>query len=135
MFNIQRSKSGIPTLTENGGGETNTGSAQVIAGPRGEKVKPLFIPRGYSNQDHAIFVLKVGMIVVKAWHDRNGEGASAYKITKIGTPTDPDAVESEKIAEYENGDGNFPDWLEAARQAALKKSHSYHCRSPFYIGE
>ncbi len=58
----ERSRSGLPTVTESGGGMTNTGYATVIASADGTALKPLFVPKGYANQEHAIFVLRSGSI-------------------------------------------------------------------------
>ena len=128
-----RSKTNLPVIAENGGGMSNTGSATVICGTHGEALKPLFIPKGYSNGDHALFVAKLDMVVVFAGHDRSGESVSVNRIVSIGTDSDPDEIVLEKMYEYENGDGNIPEGFEAAAQAALEKSKSYHCRSPFFV--
>jgi hypothetical protein len=130
-----RSKTNLPVIAENGGGMSNTGDATIICGANGEALKPLFIPRGYSNGDHALFVAKPGMMVVFAGHDRSGESVSVNRIITIGTENEPDEIVLEKLYEYENGDGNIPEAFEAAAQAALEKSKAYHCRSPFYVAE
>lgn len=130
MFTVGRSKTGLATFSESGGGSTNTGGATVLAGAHGEKLKPLFVPRGYSNGNHAIFVLRVGMYIVDAVHDRGGEQVNVYRVVGINAD---DTVEAELIAEYKNGDGNIPDFLESAADAALGKSHCYHCREPHYV--
>ncbi|HUV95768.1 MAG TPA: hypothetical protein VMX14_13215 [Anaerolineae bacterium] len=121
---VKRSKSGLPTLTECGGGATSTGSAQIIAGTDGRPVKPQFIPRGYSNGDHATFVIEPGMHVVEASHDRHGERATVHRIARING----DEAVLETVAEYENGDGNVPPSLQDAVDAAIAKAHHYHCR-------
>ncbi len=75
-----RSKSGQPTTTENGGGMTNTGSATIVCGADGQKLKPLFIPRGYSNGDHAIFVIEPGKThLIHASRDQGGERRGSGK--------------------------------------------------------
>ena len=133
QYSVGRSKSGLPTITESGGGATNTGNADVICGPNGEKVKPLFVPRGYSNGDHALFVARVGMHIVSASHSRRGESATVYKITAIGDGDRQDDLVTDVVGEYEDGDGNIPDFLQAAVDAALEKSHCYHCRSAYFV--
>lgn len=130
---VGRSKTGLPTLCESGGGMTNTGSAVVICGTNGEKVKPLFVPRGYANSDHAIFVVCPGMHVVEAYHDRGGERITVYRIDAIGVEDDADSVKFHEVASWENGDGNLGDAFEAAATAALQKSYCYHCREAHYI--
>ena len=132
-FQIARTKTGKPTVCEHGGGMTNTGSATVIAGKDGERLAPLFVPKGYCNGTHAEFIARVGMYIVEASRSRNGESATAWKIKAIGKPGKKDDLIAERVAVYENGDGNFPEFLEAAKDAALEKSRCYHCRKPHYI--
>ncbi len=120
---VTRSKSGRPTLTENGGGMTNTGHATIICGANGQKLKPLFIPRGYSNGDHAIFIAKPGQThLVHASRDRSGENAVVEKV--IGIDAD-DNLEVSVVGEYENGDGNIPSNFQDAVDAALRKCRAY----------
>jgi len=123
-ISVNRSKSGLPTITENGGGASNTGSAQIVVGASGKAVKPLFIPRGYANGDHAIFVVKPGMYIVRASRDRDGERATAYRIARL----DGDTAILVVVGEHENGDGDIPDVLQDAVKAALEKAQCYHCR-------
>lgn len=134
-MNVSRSKSGLPTICESGGGMTNTGCATVICGHEGEKIEPLWVPRGYSNGEHAGFVAKQGMCIVEADHDRSREYVSVRVIHRIGNKDDPDELFLELIGEWENNDGTIPARFEAARKAALGKSYCYHCREPHYILE
>lgn len=126
---VGRSKSRLPTITENGGGMSNTGSATIVCGSNGEKIKPLFVPRGYSNGDHAIFVARPGMCIISAGHSRQYETVIVKRIVKIVG----DELELVIVGEWENGDGTIPAEFEAAQKAAMDKAHCYHCRSPFYI--
>jgi len=129
-----RSKTGLPVIRECGGGSTNTGFAEVVAGVNGEALKPLFIPRGYSNAEHALFVARSGMHLVQAEHGKWGESVTVRRVRGIGNEEDTDILITELVAEYENGDGNIPDYLQAAADAALEKARCYHCREPHYIG-
>lgn len=130
MSTVGRSKSGLATVTENGGGMTNTGFSTIVCGADGEKLKPLFVPRGYSNGDHAIFVVKPGEThLCHASRGRWGESVSVEKITGL----DDDTLLTEKVGDYENGDGDIPPAFKEAITAALRKAKAYHCRSPFYI--
>lgn len=114
---------------------TNTGSATIVCGPGGEPLKPLFIPKGYSNGGHASFVARQGLMIVDAGHDRGGERATISQVVKIGTDdgTDPDKLILQELFNYENGDGNVPEYLQAAVDAALAKSSCYHCREPHFV--
>jgi len=129
---VERSKTGLATFCESGGGMTSTGSATVVCGMNGEKLKPLFVPRGYSNGKHAIFVVRPGMYIINAGNSKAGERAVAHQILGIGTTEDPDELVTIVVAEYENGDGNVPEQLQSAVEAALAKSNCYHCHSVFY---
>jgi hypothetical protein len=81
---VSRSKSGLPTITENGGGMSNTGYATVICGANGQALKPLFVPRGYSNGDHAIFVVRPGEThLAHASRGKWGESVTIEKVTDI----------------------------------------------------
>lgn len=130
---VERSKSGLPTITENGGGMTNTGYATVVCGDRGEALKPLFVPRGYSNGDHAIFVVKPGEThLVHASRDRGGESCLVEKVISL---TDDDSLVTELVGEYEDGDGNIPPPFQSAVDAAHRKTRCYHCRKAhYYLG-
>lgn len=130
---VDRSRTGLPTITEQGGGMSNTGGAIIVCGEHGERLTPLFVPKGYSNGDHAIFVAKVGMHLVESGHDRRGEVVGAHRIIAIGTIDDPDGLEFETVGEWENGDGNIPEFLKAAQVASSEKAHCYHCREPHFI--
>lgn len=130
-FKITRSRTGLPVVSEHGGGATNSGSSTIIAGENGEALKPLFVPRGSCGGDHALFVAKKGMWIIQASHGRNYEDVFCYQVKSI----QKDDVLCKLVYVYENGDGDIPDWLQDAASAALKKSHAYHCRYACYIKE
>lgn len=130
MYYVERSKTGMPTITENGGGATNTGNAQVVCGANGNALKPLFVPRGYSCGIHAIFVVRMGMCIVEASRDRRGESVRVSRVARIN---DDDTLTLSLLFEYENGDSNIPPSFQEAANAALEKSRCYHCRKPHYI--
>jgi hypothetical protein len=130
---VRRSQTGLPVIAESGGGMSNTGEACVICGAKGEKVKPLFVPKGYSNREHALFVARAGMCIVSAWHNRGGEGITISRIMKVGTQEDPDLLVLEEVGSFQNGDGNIPKDFSNAATMALEKSKTYHCREAMYI--
>jgi len=129
---ITRSKSGLPTVTECGGGMKNTGYATIVCGATGKRLKPLFVPKGRSNGDHAIFVVIPGVThLVGASVSRQKEIATIEKIVAID---EDDNLLTEIVGEYENGDyGNVPNKFKAAVQAAIKKGQCYHCREAHYL--
>ncbi len=128
-----RSKSGLPIVAESGGGATNTGKARIVCGSAGGSLRPLFVPRGYSNGEHALFVVDRSTVIVEASHDRNGEYVKVSRVTNVGTINDPEEVILELVGKYENGDGNIPEQYAEAVNAALSKSKCYHCREPHFI--
>ena len=119
---------------ESGGGATNTGGATIVCGPTGEMVEPLFVPKGYCNDNHAVFVAQPGMCLVEAAMGCRGEDVTVYRIITIGTPDDPDALILEEVCSYADGDWNgfLADFRRAA-EAALSKSMCYRCREPHYV--
>lgn len=130
---VQRSRTGLPTMSERGGGMTHTGSCTIICGAKGEPLRPIFVPRGSCGGDHAIFVVKPGYYILDAWHDRDSEKVCAYKILAIGTEEGADFLQLEEVGAYENGDTDLPPFLNDAVKAATDKSHCYHCREPHYV--
>ena len=128
---VQRTKTGKPYATENGGGASNTGRAQIVCGANGERITPLFVPKGYSNGDHAEFLVLKGMCIIRAGRSRNGEHAEVFRIKGIRKGTD--TADLELVGEMENNDGNIPAEFSEAVAAALGKAHCYHCREPHYI--
>jgi hypothetical protein len=63
---LQRTQKGYPALWEGGGGYSSTGKVQVIAGPHGEKKRPVYIrQRGeLAGKEHALFVVEPEDLVV-----------------------------------------------------------------------
>jgi hypothetical protein len=134
-LNVRRSKTGLPTLEESGGGATNTGGCIVVCGSRGEKLRPIYRPKGTAFGDHAIFVVTENVHVIQQSHSREGETISVWRITGIGTADDPDVLQLENVGEFKSGDGDIPDYLKDAAEAASLKGHCYHCRHAHYAEE
>ena len=178
---VGRSKTGLPTVSESGGGATNTGGCRIICGANGERIRPLFVPRGYAQGEHAVFVAKVGLHIIEQSHSRAGETLTVWRITGIGGKVsrlvtreeifkkkygdsssplpgetyqgyseddlvrlfgaaspfveeyDPDTLELIEVGEWENGDGNIPEFLGNAAKAASEKGRCYHCREAHYV--
>jgi hypothetical protein len=128
-----RTKQGQPALWEFGGGMANTGQAQIIAGPLGESLTPVYVKRSGSLAcgDHAMFAVNVGDIVVRAYHHRADFAISIARITAL----DSDAF-LEPLHTYDQGQWNKqPDVCEYrdALTAAIDKARCYHCREPHHI--
>ncbi len=129
---IDRSNSGLPTAAECGGGATNTGSATIYTGPSGEKPVAIYIPRkGYSNGNHAIIPLRVGMYRLEASRSRDYERVQVWRVVGF----EGEVALLEYVGEYRNGDSNLPDFFSVPVAAALDKSNCYHCRSAHYVTE
>ena len=129
---IHRTKSGLPALWERGGGSRNTGRVTIVADSKGRPKRPIYIKRrGHlANGDHALFVVKVGDLVITADHHRRDFNVQIHRITSIKG----DTAELELVNEFSEGqwdnDNKYPD----AVQAAMDKATCYHCREPHYVG-
>ena len=132
-FVIERSKRGIPCMWECGGGYSNTGKSQIIAGKNGEAKQPIYIRRRgeLACCEHALIPISVGDYVISASHHRVDFEIFVYRITEILK----EEASTEKIAEFSNDEwgAELPAFLEAAVQAAMQKATCYHCRRPHFI--
>lgn len=71
--NITRSKRGIPCLWENGGGYSNTGTAQIITDGQGYAKRAIYV-RTHGDLacgDHALIPVQTGDHVVTVYRHRN----------------------------------------------------------------
>lgn len=111
----------MKTLTEGGGGSSNTGQATIIAGPAGEKL--VATSKGsYAQGDHALFEVDDNFIIVNVGWRRRDILPFAWTATRVS---------GEFVA-----DGHLatdaPGWLQPAVTAALEKVQCYHCRETHY---
>lgn len=124
---------------------SNTGDAQIIAGPNGEPKKPVYVRRrGHlACEEHALFIVAPGDIVVQADHHRRDFRTTVYRIKSIEEVKDdwsgknfPAAI-VEKLHEFDMGEWDVepPENLLPAIDAAEEKATCYHCRSPHYVKE
>ena len=133
-INCSLSKYGLPTLTENGGGSTNTGSAVIIASSKGSKKKPIYIPTkgDLSNRDHAFFVVKEGDKYVEVNHQNHDFTINVYEIETINV--NEKEVTLKLLESY--SEDNFLEYSHSTFKEAIKhginKSTTYHCRFPFF---
>lgn len=131
---IHKTKRGLPALWEEGGGYSNTGRAVIIAGSQGEALTPLYIRRGghLAGREHALFVIKPGYFIIKAYQSRCDFHILIYVIQSINT--EKGIAEIELKHEFDEGEWDVepPDFLKDAISAAKKKALCYHCRSPHY---
>lgn len=122
-YRVEYSRAGLPCMWESGGGSTNTGGSKIICAPSGCKKKAIYIPRGghLSNGEHALIPIAVGDIIIFHSHDRKGGETKTLKIKKIvGEKAYTETVEMQ-------------DCFKVAVEAAIKKSHTYHCRDAMYV--
>lgn len=82
---LELSRSGIPCLWESGGGMTNTGEAVIIAGPSGEKKKPIHIrKRGHlACGEHALIPVEAGDYIITTYRHRAEYQNDVYKIANV----------------------------------------------------
>jgi hypothetical protein len=138
VFVCERTKKGYPALWEMGGGYTNTGEAQIVAGPQGEKLKPIFIKtKGHrANGQHALFVVQPGyyVVIVGYWNKQDPPyNVTVYQIKQfIEFAENPDYPEDKKLLALSSRVVSPPDFLQSAIEAAVGKARCYHCREPHY---
>jgi len=121
-YRVEYSRAGLPCMWESGGGSTKTGGSKIICAPNGLPKKAIYIPRGghLSNGEHALIPVAVGDIIIFHSHDRKGGETEILKIKKIvGEKAYTETIEMQDC--YKN-----------AVEAAVKKSHTYHCRDAMY---
>jgi len=131
-ISIERSRTGLPCLWEQGGGATNTGSAQVVAGRDGSPKRPIYVRRrgSLSSGEHALIPIELHDVVVYADHHRQDFYVEVARIVEI---RDEEAV-VEPIATFDEGEWNrdLPSELKSAVEAAMEKAVCYHCREPHF---
>lgn len=135
---LERTKKGLPALWEQGGGATNTGTAQIICGAHGEKLRAVYVPTGghLSNGQHALLVVALGCYVIRANHHRRDFSITVDQITGFGIDDGgADVAELENVSVFDQGewDLDVPEYLLEAVDAAMRKSRCYHCRGPYFI--
>lgn len=132
---IERTKKGFPAMQEAGGGYTNTGDAVIIANSDGTAKKPVYIRRRgpLACENHALFVVKLGDIVVEANHHREDFDIRIWRIDQILN----EEVQLCLVNEYNQGEQEVdpPAFLQAAVEAAKEKATCYHCRGPHFVKE
>ena len=133
QITIERTKKGLPAVWEYGGGKTNTGNAQIVCNANGTPKKPVYIRRrgALANEEHALFIISPGNIIIQAYHHRYDFRIVVLWILDI---KDDEAV-CKVIHEFDKGEWDVepPEYLLPAIEAAKEKAVCYHCRSPHYI--
>jgi DNA-directed RNA polymerase subunit RPC12/RpoP len=137
VFVCERTKKGFPALWEQGGGATNTGEAQVITGPHGEKLKPIYVktrgPRACGQ--HALFVVQPNYHVIQVWYwnkQRPPYSVAVYQIQEITEFTEnPDKPDNKKLLAIAKIVDTLQ-FLEPAIDVAKQKARCYHCRTPHW---
>lgn len=135
QIKIEKTKKNLPALWERGGGYTNTGEAVIIANGDGTAKRPIYIRRRgpLACENHALFVVKPGDIVVEASHHRRDFEIRVWCIDQILN----EEAQLNLLHEFSLGewDAELPAYLEAAVQAAMYKATCYHCRGPHFVIE
>lgn len=129
-YKIERSKTGIPALWEEGGAYTNTGCASLITNRYGDPKKALYIKQhgNLACYQHALIPIQVGDLVVSAtWNRRTGVDYMVEQIVNI--EMDKATVEEINLDDVELLAG---DPLVNALLCAAEKAQTYHCREAVY---
>ena len=155
---LEATKRGLPAIWECGGGATNTGNSQVVAGENGERLKPIYIKRSgsLSNGEHALFIVKEGVVIIESDHHRKDFTGKILRIKEImkvpcdrihTAETDPCYIcegrgwnfeaTVELVAEFSQGEWSIevPENLLPALNAGAEKALCYHCREPHFVEE
>jgi len=133
-FEISRSKRGFPVMAERGGGMSNTGYCTIICDRDGKALKPMYIPKGSCNGNHALFVVKRGHYILHGGHNSEHDWLKVFQINSI-PPAPLTKIKAKMVGEWRDGDGNIPKKLSKASDAAWRKMYDYHCRSCYYVKE
>lgn len=122
-------------ISEAGGGMTSRGSARIVCGLGGERLRPYYIKRSGHRAcgEHCWF--SVPSCVVVNWPDRREDICRIVKLSIKDSGGYAEIVEEEIWSgEYES----LPELYQAyvpAIEAARSKANCYHCREPHYILE
>lgn len=133
LIKVSRSRTGLPVIVEDGGGVTSSGDAIIVAGENGERLTPLFIPKGRWGSAHALFVARPGMFIVRAEWNREGERVEGFRIEGVKKDGETEFLRLVPKWGWENGDGDIPDEFQKAADAAIEKAHCFHCREAHYV--
>jgi hypothetical protein len=124
-------------VEEKGGSWTSTGSAQIVCGLNGEKLRAYYMPRrgSLACETHAYFVTRGPVVTVTASHHRRDFGVKIERhfIVREG---DMVSIKSDEVwdGQPEELPGIFAHY-QSAVEAAVAKAGSYHCRSVYYVAQ
>ena len=130
---IERTKKGFPAIWESGGGMTNTGHAFIITNADGGPKKPVYIRRrgSLACDNHALFIVEIGDLVIEASHHRLDFEIAVYRIEAI----DSEEARLSLLHEFSCGEWDIepPASIMEAVEAAERKATDYHCRVPYWF--
>lgn len=130
---IVLTKNNLPALWEKGGGRTNSGTAQVIAGHWGERLPPIFYREGKLCGEHALFIVHPGSVIVYARHHNQDMKIRVSRVKTISLTTQ--TLECDVLYVYEAGQWDIepPGCFLLAIEAAKEKAGCYHCDAAHYL--
>jgi len=127
-----KTRSNKDAMWEEGGGSTNTGSAQVIALAEGGKPVACYINRrgNLSNGQHGLVTVKPGMIMIQTNRHREDFETNVYEVIELDEKT----MSFRPTYTFLQGewDNPIPEKYLAAVEACKAKASCYHCREPHY---
>lgn len=129
---LSRTQGEKPAVWERGGGYSNTGTAQVVCGSRGERLPATYIRTkgSLACSEHALVRVKEDDYVLHATHHREDFTIRVVRIVGL----EGDGL-FEDVATFNEGEWHpvIPDVVEEAVRAVKAKATCYHCREPHYI--
>jgi hypothetical protein len=132
FIKFKATKSGLPSLSERGGGDDKGGHARIISSANGRRKKPIYISTkgNLINNDHAWFVIKEGEIIVNVLRKGDDLDIKVYRVKEVNN----NQIECELIESYygEGIEGYLDSQYFDAIEAGIYKSKTYHAHKPIY---
>jgi len=133
---LEISKNGHPCAWERGGGWSNTGDVTIIAAADGSPKKPIYIRRrgSLSNDQHALFIVHEGDIIIAAEHHKGDFYIKVCRIKRLSKRENEYIAFLDVTHRFHQGqwDVEPSGKLVDAVNAAMEKAQTYHCREPYY---
>lgn len=144
FFRLEISKSGKLCLWEEGGGQTNTGNAIIVANKDGNPKPAIYVKRkGHlAGGRHALIPVKIGDIIISGNHHRGDFSICIFEIKSFGINGKNifDKVGlvaiCERVATFSEGEWSIAEVAEKYKDAVdalIAKATCYHCRKPHFI--
>lgn len=130
---------GMAAWESGGASESQRGDATIIAGPNGEKKRPIAVRAHFvPNDKHALIPISVGDLVIQSTYYEGdftmwvGKVADFVKVAAKGGEKAFARLVAKHRFESNRWDLDPPPQYEAALRAAAQEYQELNCRQPFY---